>query len=585
MSDDEVVDSPAPPQAADNASTLRLLRRVGAVSVLLALVFTLAIVASSSPSSYMWQTRYLAVVQDLRLLALGFGIVVAATLASRFRCGPLALSVRGVALLVLAVVALCYLGRQYALLGYDLVRDEQMVAFDAFVYRHGQLVWLLPAMWREEAAALNLVFMYPVSHPVAWISTYLPGNALLHAAVGSVVDPGLTAPILAGLCIPVFWSIARRIWPDDAEAPVVAVLLLVISGQFLITAMTTWAMTAHLFFNLVWLRLFLANRRGADIAALAIGAFATGLHQPLFHPLFVMPFGILLLVQREWSRALLIGIGYALIGMFWLAWPHWIEALVAGPGSAFGSGTNFAERAGDAIAHNADNLAMMGANLLRFLTWQNLALLPLMLAAVPVMRRVPLAAALAGGFIVPILAITVLLPWQGYGFGYRYLHPVLGNAVLLAVFGWRNLSALHDRLRPALITLCAGSLLVLLPTQLWFAHGIVFANSLASRTIDSSGADYALLNPSDGFGYSNLVINRPDLRNRPIRLQADNVRDHAALARRICHQDVSIAMATNAFYRPNADHFGLRPNDLADATRRRLGPIYEAAGCKIRAMR
>lgn len=572
--------------AATEAASARLLRRSALAGLVLVAICFVSIAASRSSGNEIWQTRYLAVIQDMRLLALCFGVIVAAILAAQFKCGALRLPKALVALLALAVTSLCYAGHRLVLRGYDLVRDEQMVAFDAFVYAHGKLVWPFPAPWRDEAAALNLVFMYPVDRPVAWISSYLPGNALLHALVGLVTDPGLTAPILAGLCVPVLWSIARRLWPKDAEAPLVALLLLVVSGQFLITAMTTWAMTAHLFFNLVWLRLFLSGRRGTDLAALAVGFFATGLHQPLFHPLFVLPFGLLLLARREWARAVLFGAGYALVGLFWLAWPHWIEALVAGPGSQLASnGTDFVNRAGATISQNADNLAIMGGNLLRFVTWQNIAMLPLLLAAVPVLRRIPIAAALAGGVVLPIVVITVLLPWQGYGFGYRYLHPVLGNAALLGVYGWRQLAPLHERLRPALLAASAGGLLVLVPVQSWFAHGMVEANAVASRTIDASGADYALLNPSDGFGYSNIVHNRPDLGNRPVRIQANLVRDHRRLAARICRPGVRIAMASDAFYRPNADHFGLPPSNLAAATQKRLRPTYEAAGCAVMVLR
>ena len=64
--------------------------------------------------------------------------------------------------------------------------------------------------------------------------------------------------------------------------------------------MTAYAMPAHLCFNLLWLRLFLADRRRADLGAIAVGFIATGLHQPLFHPMFVAPFMLMLLLERNW---------------------------------------------------------------------------------------------------------------------------------------------------------------------------------------------------------------------------------------------------------------------------------------------
>lgn len=532
--------------------------------------------------SLMWFTSYLAIHQDLRLLAFSFVILVAALLAAGRRTRPLIVARTAVAVLALAIVGFCYAGRRIVMQGFDLVRDEQMVTFDAFVYRHGHLVWPFPSEWRPEAEALNWTFMYGVQHPVAWISSYLPGNALLHAAVGLFADPDLTAPILAGLCVPLIWSIARRLWPDESENPAIALLLLTVSGQFLITAMTTWAMTAHLFFNLVWLRFFLCNRRSTDFAALAVGAFATGLHQPIFHPLFVLPFGLLVLVRREWARVAIFSLGYVVIGLFWLAWPHWIEGLVSGGAPALASnGTGFAERAQGAVSESSNNLALMGGNLLRFVTWQNLAMLPLLGAAVPVIRRDPFVAALAGGIVLPVLAITVLLPWQGYGFGYRYLHPVLGNVALLGVYGWQNLAAIRQALRPAMLTVAAGGLLLMLPRQLVFAHGFVSANAEASRRIDASGADYLIVNPADGFGYANIVFNLPDLANRPIRLQSDKVRDHRGLAARICHPGVIVAFPGNSFFRENSDYFGMEPLDRAAQTFAKYRGFYEQAGCKV----
>lgn len=563
-------------------SAQRLLKRASYGAGALVLLFVIGAAAIPLSPARMWLTGYIAIHQDLRLLALSFVILVAALLAAGRRTRPLVVSRTAVAALAMATVGFCYAGRRLVLQDFDLVRDEQMVAFDAFVYRHGHLVWPIPTEWQADASALNLTFMYAVEHPVAWISSYLPGNALLHAAVGLFVDPGLTNPILAGLCVPLVWSLARRLWPEDPDNPAIALLILVVSGQFLITAMTTWAMTAHLFFNLVWLRLFLCNRRSTDFAALAIGAFATGLHQPLFHPMFVVPFGLLVLGRREWLRVGIFGLGYILIGLFWLTWPHWIEGLVSGGAPALaGNGTDYVERAQGTISENAANLALMGGNLLRFVVWQNLAVLPLLGAAVPMVRRDPFIAALAGGIVLPVIAMTFLLPWQGYGFGYRYLHPVLGNVALLSVYGWQNLTALRQALRPAILALTAGGLFLVLPVQLMFAHGFVFANAEASRSIDASGADFFIVNPADGFGYANIVFNLPDLSNRPIRLQSDKIRDHKGLARRVCHVGVTVAFPGNAFFQENSDYFGMEPLDRAAQTAVKFRGFYEQAGCTI----
>ncbi|MBS0474941.1 MAG: hypothetical protein JSR28_07305 [Proteobacteria bacterium] len=534
-------------------------------------------------------TARLVFKQDLWLAVGLVGVAIMVLIASGRNAAPLRLNARSAAVVALAVVAVTYAGRYLVLENYDLVRDEQLVGFDAWIYGQGHLVWPIPEMWRDHVEALGTTFMYPVAHPVAWVSSYLPGNALLHAAVGSIADPGLTSPLLAGGSAWLLWSCARRIWPDDREAATVALLIMVLSGQFLVAAMTTWAMSAHLFFNLLWLRLFLNDRRGTDAVAILIGAFATGLHQPLFHPMFVAPFLGVLLAQRRWLRLAPFVLAYAAIGLFWLSWPHWIQPLVAGPASgaaaAASAGGGFLDRLSGALGSNTDNLTLTAANLLRFVTWGHLATLPLVFAAWPMIRRAALPAALAVGVALPIVVLAVILPWQGYGFGYRYLHPVLGNVALLAAYGWRNLESLLPRLRTAMLVASAGMVMVVLPMQFVLAHRFVDATATASRTIDASHADYAIIRIADGFGFGNIVYNSPDLSNRPIRLVADDIPDHARLAARICHAGVTVAMPANSFYRAGTIFFVAKPFDTADATLARLRVPYEAAGCRIVVLR
>ncbi|MFM5884560.1 MAG: hypothetical protein ACKOQ3_04400 [Novosphingobium sp.] len=534
------------------------------------------------------QTSLLVFGQDLWLVVALFAVTIGILLAPDrtvrlWQPGP-----RGIAAIALGIVVLAYVGRRLVLEDVDLVRDEQMVGFDAWIYAHGRLAWPLPQFWRDHVDALGSTFLYPEVHPVAWVSTYLPGNALLHAAVGHFADPGLTNPLLAGGSAALLWSCAGKIWPAEREVRSVVLLVLVLSGQFLFAAMTTWAMTAHLFFNLLWLRLFLADRRGTDAAALVVGFYATGLHQLLFHPLFVAPFLLLLLTQGRWMRLVPYAAAYAAIGLFWLNWPHLIQPLIAGPAGASGltaPAAGFADRLLGALAGNTDTLPLTAANLLRFVTWNHLALLPLMFAAWPAVRRGGLPMALALGIALPIVIVAVILPWQGYGFGYRYLHPVLGNAALLAGYGWCAVAELGQRLRQALVVASAGAALLVLPLQTVMAHQVVIASAQADRTIQASGADYALINTRDGFGYGNIVYNRPNLSNRPIRLFADQVPDHARLAARICRPGVTVAMPVNSFFRAGTRNSRVTPFETADATLAKLRRPYEAAGCRIALLR
>lgn len=570
------------------ASPAALLRRAALAALALLALCTVGALLVPMTRGMPAMTARLVLMQDL-WLALGLlAIAVAALFAAERQARPVVFSRRGALLTALLVLVVTYGGRYLVLENFDLVRDEQLVGFDAWIYSQGRLAWPIPEQWRPHADALSVIFMYPAVNPVAWVSSYLPGNALLHAAVGRIADPALTNPLLAAGSAALLWSCARKLWPEDREAASVALLVLVLSGQFLVAAMTTWAMTAHLFFNLLWLRLFLCDRRTTDLAAILCGAFATGLHQPLFHPMFVAPFLLLLFVERRWSRLLPFTAAYLGIGLFWLSWPHWIQPLVAGPATAAAiaaPAASYGERLAGALAGNTDHLTLTAANLLRYIVWGHLAAVPLIFAAWPAIRRGGVPLALATGLVLPIVVIAILLPWQGYGFGYRYLHPVLGNAALLAGLGWRNLSGLHERLRAPLLVASAGMAVLLLPMQFVMAHRFVNASAVGSRTIDASGADYALIKVGDGFGYGNIVYNRPDLSNRPIRLIAEYIPDHARLAKMICRPGVSVAMPVNSFFAAGTRHYGAKPFNTADATLARLRVPYEAAGCRIVVLR
>lgn len=312
----------------------------------------------------------------LLLLQLILGGLALTPWGDRFIPQGLRLSFKAVAFIALALLMFCYAGHYWILDGYDLSRDEQMAGFDMRIYAAHRLAWPLPTVWRGDAAALNLQFMLPVQHPVAWVSAYLPGNAMIRTLVGTIADPALTGPIYTALSVLLLWGCARRIWPQDKawdhEAATVALLLLVLSGQVLFTGMTAFAMPAHLFVNLLWLWLFLADRRRTDLVALAVGFVGTGLHQPLFHPLFVLPFLVLLLSKHYWGRrrwgrlALFVGV-YALIGAFWMWWPHYIHGLVAGPGSVTDPGIGFIERLQSVVKQNDHPLPVMASNLLPLL--------------------------------------------------------------------------------------------------------------------------------------------------------------------------------------------------------------------------
>lgn len=543
---------------------------LGWLAVLLALWLVAQPVRQTITGIYLRQQD-----RDLVLAALG---VWAAGGVGALAWGParrLGLPGWAVALLALALVAGCWAGWRWVLDAYSLSRDERMVVFDAAIYRAGRLAWPMPAEWRVDSPALNLLFTLPVGRPIAWVSAYLPGNALLQAVFGS-----LKGPLLVGISVLALWGVARR-WLDR-EASVVALVLFVLSGQVLFAGMTVFAMSAHLAVNLVWLWLFLRDDRRSDLAALLVGFVGTGLHQPLFHPMFVAPWLLVLAAQRRWGRlALFCGV-YGAIGLFWLWWPHVTLGLVKGPDSVIvEAGSDYWTRLTDTLAHNDQNFVLMAANLFRMAAWTHPLLWVLAAVGAGAAFRDARVAALLGGIVLVLVVFTTILPFQGHGFGYRYMHQVLGNAALLGGFGWQRLGVWRDRLRGGFVVASAATALVLIPMQGWAAHRLYGAFAQTSARIDASGADYMLIGIYDSPLSLDLAYNRADLSNRPIRLSENDIEDVDRLAARICRNGASIALPHRSFYLTLAAAVNSHPGRIADRLFDERASEFADAGCRI----
>jgi hypothetical protein len=427
-------------------------------------------------------------------------------------------------LIMLLVVLIAATGVFAVFGGYALTRDELLANFDADFLRRGQLIAPVPGEWLAYADALQPAFMLAVPGGAGWTSAYLPGNAAIRALIGLFVDPAFTGALLAGGAIVALHGIGRRLFPDRPAATLVAVTLLATSSQLLVTAMTPYAMTAHLALNLIWLWLFLRNDRVGDAGAAVTGFVATGLHQIIFHPLFVAPFILDLMIGKQWRRAAFFTVAYAGIGLFWAS--YWQIALslsglngVDG-GAADNSGLPYIIDSVSGVlgAFNPAGVGLMILNLLRFTAWQNPLLLPLALLGVAAIRRGDgIARPLALGVLLNLAAMLVLLPYQGHGWGYRYLHGFLGSLCLLAAYGWLAIpeGLYRQRARAAFLLSGVAAVLLLLPLHMKQAHDFVRPYRTAHAMIARAPVDIVLV---DGTGlhfaadlvrYAAVATNRP----------------------------------------------------------------------------
>ena len=499
------------------------------------------VVLAVLPGPVMAITRHFMWTQDLPVIAL----LIAALLALRgvtWDGFGLPASGRTLAALAALTVLLCWAGAHWLMADFALSRDELMVDFDWPALASGQLAQPLDPFWRPFSAALLPDFLLDVPGHAALVSGYLPVNALLHGAFGAVFDPALYNPLLAALGAAGLWSICGRLFAGDRTTRGMVMLLYFTSAQVLIGAMTRYAMTGHLALNLVWLACFLRGGKAGHAGAIGAGFLATGLHQLAFHPVFAAPFLAQRLWRREWGLSALYALAYALILLFWLAWPQLVTAHLGlsgasgHPAGSGGLGDFFTTRVAPLLLnHNPATAQLMASNLLRFAAWQNLALLPLLVAAWPALRGAEgIARPLAAGLLLTTLMMTLVLPYQGHGWGYRYLHGLIGSAVLLAGYGWQRLMRADAKAgaRGVAALTCAT-----LPAVLYLAlraNLFVAPYAQIDQRIGAIDADLVVID-TDWPSYArDLVRNRADLSNRPLRLDAQplNASDLAALCRK-----------------------------------------------------
>ncbi|TXN40981.1 hypothetical protein FV232_07185 [Methylobacterium sp. WL30] len=430
---------------------------------------------------------------------------------------------RSIGIVAFLVVLVTLIGTFVVFHGVPLSYDEVMADFDAKVFLGGHPIAPIAPEWRHSVPALATSFVLPVPNDAAWVSAYLPVNAVFRASFALFASPTLTGPVLLAVAVLALAGIARRLWPDRPDAALVAVLMLATSPQVLIAAMTPYAMTAHLALNFVWLQLFLRGGRHGHGGAIATGFLACGLHQVIFHPLFALPFLVGLITGRRWRLAALYLAAYAAIGAFWTLYWHGLLVATgyAGQGEAVGCGFMVERVAMLLRDFEWRGLETMAMNVVRFAAWQSPLLLPLTALAWPAIRRGEgLARPLAAGLFITVGAMFVLLPYQGHGWGYRYLHGLIGNASLLAAYGWIRITGTPAPHRRSVAAAILGlgwiaAVLILVPGRALEANRFAAPYAKAVEAIARSPADIVLVDDANLVYGMDLVRNDPYLRERP----------------------------------------------------------------------
>ena len=435
------------------------------------------------------------------------------------------------------------LGARWLFGGYTLSLDEFMANFDARIFASGRLMAPVAPQWQPFVPALQPLFTLPLPTHALWASAYLPVNAGLRAAALRVGAEAWVNPLLSGFSVVALYRIGQRLWPGEPRIGLIAAGLMGTSAQLILMSMTAYAMSAHLAFNLAWLWLFLRGGRLGHAGALLVGLLATGLHQLVFHPLFAAPFVLQLWLDRRWRLAALYTLGYAAIGLFWTEYwrlaMHLAGVPEAGPGQ-FGGGWLLDRLVLLVSAIRFDNLGEMGQTVMRFVTWQNPLTAPLALAGtIAATRAKGHLRALVLGVVLTLVAMLILEPTQVHGWGYRYLHGLLGSVALIAAWSWVRLTAAlaparRDVAGGGLILACAVSLLALTPLRAWQAWRYVAPYAAANARIQAATAPVVIVDHegSPGFDPGTVVRNDPLLLAGPKVMQLSYL--DAGMVRTVC---------------------------------------------------
>lgn len=410
---------------------------------------------------------------------------------------------------------------------YPLSADDFLMTFQARTYAEGVLFPQVGAPWLEFENLLRGSFIRFREETQQWTPQYLPVHAAILALFGQVGAAMWVNPLANAASILILVAISRRLWPDRPETHGLASLLLFESSQFHIWGMSWHSSAMHLFFNLLWIWLWLRPERWALGLLPWLGGLAMGLHQPHVHWLIALPFLGAMVGRRRWRALIYLGMVYAGFGGLWL-WFMWQRGV--------GSG---AAEAGMQWIPSLNQVVYRWMHAILIATWNHPLAVLGTLGALVYWRRLPTASrCLLAGVLLSFFFYLAFRGHGGHGWGSRYSHPILGHLALLAVAVWNLQPAVRISgfsLSPGgLVPATVLCLVLLLPIRCGQVGSFVAPYARVDAAINSMDADVVLIRGLEGYYAWDLLRNDPFLRERPVRMRGWflNPQTRASLERR-----------------------------------------------------
>jgi hypothetical protein len=403
------------------------------------------------------------------------------------------------------VLVVSLVGFRQVLHGFEMSADESAASFQARIFSRGLFETVVPAAWQRFGFALTPYFIQYSRFDHTWISPYLPVDSMIRAGMLRLGAEAATNAIFAAATVLLLAAVGRRLWPRQNGNALLAVIFLAASSQFLVMSMTAYAMPANLFFNMLWLYLYLRGDRPSWIALPWVGVLALGVHHPFSHALFVAPFLLRWLMRR---RGAWLAYAAGVYGAGVVAWWCWLR-----------NTQPYTHRGGFWLLFSLprpSDLLFQLTHLAVVFSWQSPVVPVLLLVGVFSWRALPETARdLAAGLGLTFLFYCFFPLGQGHGWGYRYIYGALGSLVILAVFG---AAEALSRVR-SLSLLTAASLVLTLAWQVprRFSEVARFVAPFAQADVyvASLKGSIVLVDPAIGWYAGSLVRNEPFLENDP----------------------------------------------------------------------
>ena len=185
------------------------------------------------------------------------------------------------------------------------------------------------------------------------------------------------------------------------------------------------------------------------------------------------------------------------------------------------------------------------------------------------------------GCALTLVVVLVLLPFQGHGWGYRYLHGYIGVLALLAAQAWVELvPPERARLPQSWTAMCTAIVYVLaiqFPLQALQVHDYLAPLVRAVAAIESADAGIVVVDDRGIYG-EDLIRNDPFLRKAPITLTLSKLQDEQI--EKLCMLSARVAL----FDRNAPAASGIRAPDvgLGSPTIEHRKALVQALPCSVR---